>query len=106
MTTKARDDAANGAHGRGNPARAPPAEKVQRVFEERDRLMLRGIGLEDVLFPRCVPGAGEGVKGIPIWSSSPAAPGMFGSATGDSKDSITGLSLRVACHCAGKKRGG
>lgn len=30
--------------------------KSPRV-EERDRLMSRGISLEDVLFPHCVPGA-------------------------------------------------
>lgn len=63
MTTKARDDAANGTHGRDSSA-GLPGRKVQRVLEERDRLMLRGISLEDVLFPRCVPGAERELRGF------------------------------------------
>lgn len=68
MTTKARDDAANGARGRGSsaglPGRRLARRKVQRVLEERDRLMLRGISLEDVLFPRCVPAAERELRGF------------------------------------------
>lgn len=68
MTTKARDDVANGAHGRDSSARLPGRRlvrrKVQRVLEERDRLMLRGISLEDVLFPRCVLGAERELRGF------------------------------------------
>lgn len=54
MTTKATKGAENDAHGAQAPAR--PCAQVPRV-EEGDRLMLRGISLEDVLFPHCVPGA-------------------------------------------------